>query len=465
MLVHYDPKLPLRLACDASAYGLGAVLSHVMPDGGERPIAYASKTLSEREAKYAQVEKEAYALKFGVSKFHQYLCGRKFTLITDHRPLTTIFGKKGSLPAIAAARLERWAIILSTYTYDIEYRSSEKHANADGFSRLPLNSESPEDDIGLTVHQLQLNQISTLPVSGKELAQATATDPVLSKVLTYVLNGWPARVEADLQPYYAHRLEITANSGCLMWGMRVIIPPKLRPRLLKELHDTHMGVLRMKSLAKLHLWWPKIYQDIERLARECESCQTQSKNPPRVVLHPWQWPNRPFQRIHIDFAEPYLGQMFLIVTDAYSKWLEVTPMTGSTSSKTIRVLRELFARFGCPELLVSDNGPQFTSSDFEEFLATAGVRHITTAPYHPQSNGAAERNVQTLKNAMKAMEKVGSDLHAKLQPFLFQYRNTPHATTGVTPSELFLGRHVRTRLSMLRPEVSERIYVPNRKSR
>ena len=189
MLVHYDPKLPLRLACDASAYGLGAVLSHVMPDGGQRPIAYASKTLSKREVKYAQVEKEAYTLKFGVSKFHQYLCGRKFTLITDHRSLTTIFGKKGSLPAIAAARLERWPIILSTYTFDIEYRSSEKHANADGFSRLPLNSESPEDDIGLTVHQLQLNQISTLPVSGKELTQATATDPVLSKVLSYVLNG------------------------------------------------------------------------------------------------------------------------------------------------------------------------------------------------------------------------------------------------------------------------------------
>ena len=117
VLVHYDPKRPLRLARDASAYGLGAMLSHVMPDGGERPIAYASKTLSEREVKYAQVEKGTYALKFGMSKFHQYLCGRKFTLITDHRPLTTMFGKKGSLPAIAAACLELWAIILSTYTF------------------------------------------------------------------------------------------------------------------------------------------------------------------------------------------------------------------------------------------------------------------------------------------------------------------------------------------------------------
>eukprot|EP00118_Oscarella_pearsei_P023940 m.294153 g.294153 ORF g.294153 m.294153 type:complete len:243 (+) comp40742_c0_seq65:3091-3819(+) len=197
------------------------------------------------------------------------------------------------------------------------------------------------------------------------------------------MNGWPARVDADLQPYFGRRLELTTNSGCLMWGMRVIIPPKLRPRLLDELHATHTGVVRMKSLAKLHMWWPKISKSIEKLVRECESCQSHSKNPPRVVLHPWAWPSGPFQRIHIDFAGPYLGQMFLVVVDAYSKWLEVTPMSGSTSFKTIRVLRELFARFGCPELLVSDNGTQFTSTEFEEFLAAAGVRHITSAPYHP----------------------------------------------------------------------------------
>eukprot|EP00118_Oscarella_pearsei_P023939 m.294125 g.294125 ORF g.294125 m.294125 type:complete len:173 (+) comp40742_c0_seq59:3091-3609(+) len=131
------------------------------------------------------------------------------------------------------------------------------------------------------------------------------------------MNGWPARVDADLQPYFGRRLELTTNSGCLMWGMRVIIPPKLRPRLLDELHATHTGVVRMKSLAKLHMWWPKISKSIEKLVRECESCQSHSKNPPRVVLHPWAWPSGPFQRIHIDFAGPYLGQMFLVVVDAY----------------------------------------------------------------------------------------------------------------------------------------------------
>ena len=139
VLVRYDAKLPLRLACDAFANGLGAVLSHIMMDGSERPIAYGSKTLTATERKYSQIEKEAYALKFGVTKFAQYLCGRRFTLVTDHRPFVTIFGRKGSLSTIVADRMQRWAVLLSMHTFDIEYKTSSANANADGFSRLPLD--------------------------------------------------------------------------------------------------------------------------------------------------------------------------------------------------------------------------------------------------------------------------------------------------------------------------------------
>ena len=131
VLVHYNSELPLKLDCDASAYGVGPVLSHVFPDGEERPIAYASRTLTKTERGYAHIEKEALSLVYGVKKYHQYLHGRKFLLVTDHKPLLTILGPKKQLPTLAAARLQRWAVFLSAYQYDIEFRATDKHCNAD----------------------------------------------------------------------------------------------------------------------------------------------------------------------------------------------------------------------------------------------------------------------------------------------------------------------------------------------
>ena len=138
VLVHYDEKLPLKLDCDASAYGIGAVLSHVYPDGSERPIAYASRSLTSAEVNYAQLEKEGLALIYGVQKFHQLVYGRSFTLVMDHQPLMAILGSKKGLPTLAAARLQCWAILLAAYQYDLEFRGTAQHCNADGFLRLPL---------------------------------------------------------------------------------------------------------------------------------------------------------------------------------------------------------------------------------------------------------------------------------------------------------------------------------------
>ena len=186
VLVHYDPKLPIKVAADASAYRVGAVLSHVV-DGTEHQIAFASRTLTSSERNYAQVE-EAMALIFAVKKFHIYLYGREFTLITNHKPLTMTLGPNKGIPPLAAARLQRWAILLSAYKYQIEFRSTTAHGNADYLSRLPLTNQYPE---GLTSEPTIFNvpQIAGLPVTATQLQKATQDDPIMSRILCYTANG------------------------------------------------------------------------------------------------------------------------------------------------------------------------------------------------------------------------------------------------------------------------------------
>ena len=456
VLAHYDPSLPMKLAADASAYGVGAVISHVMPDGAERPIAFASRTLTSSEKNYAQVEKEALALIFGVKKFHAYLYGREFTLVTDHKPLISILGPKKGIPPLAAACLQRWALLLSAHKYQVEFRPTEKHANADGLSRLPLTlkgGEGSSSEPGL----FNVNQINALPVTARVIQGATRKDPQLSAVLRFTQRGWPAQVPEELKPFHIRRHEITTEEECLLWGMRVLIPKPLQGHMLEELHQDHPGVARMKALARSHVWWPGLDRDLESLAKSCVACQSVNQAPPVAPLRPWVWPTKPWERIHIDFAGPFQGKMYLIAVDAHSKWPEVYEMAQTTATKTITVLRHLFSTYGLPEQVVSDNGPQFTSEEFATFMKANGIKHVRVAPYHPASNGLAERFVRTFKQAMRTGKHDGLTPSHRLENFLLTYRSTPHATTGETPCSLFLGRIVRTRFDLLRPSLERRV--------
>ena len=193
--------------------------------------------------------------------------------------------------------------------------------------------------------------------------------------------------------------------------------------------------------------------------KSCTICRAVQNTPPRAPLQPWQFPSRIWQRLHIDFAQK--GRtIFLVVIDSFSKWLEVFEMRSTTAENTCATLRTLFASYGLPEEVVSDNGPQFTSAVFKEFLKNNGVKQTLTPPYHPASNGAAERSVQILKRSLEKQVLQSEDalsVSHKLANFLFAYRNTPHTVTGETPASLFLKRNPRTQLSLLNPNIAETV--------
>ena len=455
LLVHYDPTKPLILACDASDYSIGAVLSHLLDEDQERPLAYISRTLSAAEKHYSQLEKEALAIVFAVKFFHRYLLGRHFVIESDHQPLKYLFGETNKIPQMASSRMQRWAITLSAYTYTIKYKPGKHLCNADALSRLPCPTTTSHDCVPEDLVMV-INHLSSTSVSVANIKEWTAKDPVLSCVFRFLMSGWPdQKLDKDYQPYATRKHELSTLDGCLLWASRVVIPPPGRQLILEELHESHPGISKMKSLARSYVWWPGMDSEIEQLVKTCPVCQESRPTPAPAPLHPWEWPSQPWSRIHLDFAGPYLGHSFLVLVDAHSKWIDVHMMNSITSSKTIEKLRIVFANHGLPRKVVTDNGSSFTSQEFRSFMSDNGIVHVTTAPYHPSSNGLAERAIQTFMNGIKRTH--GATIQERLSKFLFTYRITPQTTTGVAPAQLLMGCRLRSRMDRLFPDLSQRV--------
>ena len=300
VLVHFDPCLEIRLACDASDYGIGAVLSHLLPDGEEKPMGFVSRTLTEAEKKYLQDEKEALACVVGVTSFRSYLWGHHFTLQTDHKTLLTLLNEQKAIPQQAA---NRWAWIVAANDYAITWRSTLQHANTDALSRLPL-SETPRHTSVPAELVLMMEQLQDGPITAAQIAAWTRRDPLMARVMRYVLQGWPDTPEDALKPYWHKRLELSVEAGCLIWGGRVVVPPQGRESVMTELHCGHPGASRMKSLARGHVWWPGMDASIEKAVKLCSNCQQNQPAPPQAPLHLWNWPTRPWSRLHVDYAGP-----------------------------------------------------------------------------------------------------------------------------------------------------------------
>ena len=295
-----------------------------------------------------------------------------------------------------------------------------------------------------------------MPIKAEDVQKATKEDEVLSKVCEYIQKGWPAQkknVSKEVQPYFQKQLQLTIQSGCILNGLQVVIPSKMCNAVLAELHESRAGMVKTKSVARMHIWWPNINSDIEQCIRQCIKCQAFKNDPARAPLHPWETPNQSWERVHIDFAGPFKGKMWLIIIDALSKWPEVIPMMSTDSNKTVEVLRSLFARYGLPKTIVTDNGTQLTSSVFEYFCRNNGISHKRSASYHPSTNGEAERFVRSFQTGMKTTT---GDVQITLCNFLMHYRSSPHVVTGKTPAEMLFGRYIPTKLDLLHPTPEDR---------
>nr|VZI11997.1 unnamed protein product [Spirometra erinaceieuropaei] len=248
LLTHYDPTLPIVVAADASNHGVGAVISHTFPDGSEKAIMHASRTLTPAEKNYGQMEKEALALVFAVKKFHKLLYGRHFTLWTDHKPLLTIFGSKKGSSVYLASRIQRWATILLGYDFDICSCSTTDFGQADALSCLISNQQESEEDTVIAaisieddVHRQLSDAIRGSPVTAVDIRRVTEPDPVLRQAITYVQTCWPTTALAgDLLQVLLRRASLSVVDSCLMFTDRVGILSSLRPTVLRQFHAAHL---------------------------------------------------------------------------------------------------------------------------------------------------------------------------------------------------------------------------------
>ena len=318
----------------------------------------------------------------------------------------------------------------------------------DHLADTSFDGEEMEDDVDsvclVRTISRQINPDNPLLV-----VRETAKDPILSQLMRFVKEGWPNAFSEELKDFKKLENSLSTENGCVFYGLRVIIPSTLRNHILKLLHLGHFGMQRMKQLARSTVYWPRIDFDIEDLCRKCTSCGQFQNKPDKPSIHPWMMPEKPWSRLHLDHAINFLGRNWLVLVDAYSKYPCIHPTTSTSSKSTTAILEQEFAHFGYPHTLVTDNATTFMSQEFQAWCKQRGIVHLTGAPYHPATNGAAERLIQSFKQALRK-----SSLPPKeaLQEFLMQYRRIPFAS-GLSPSELLNGRRIRTKIDTLVPSI------------
>ena len=452
VLACYDPSRPTIIAADASLHGIGAVLLQVQDDGNRRPISYASRSLSDAEKRYAVIEKEALAGVWACEKFSEYVVGMNFILETDHKPLQALFNtiELSKTPP----RIQRFRLRLMRFSVTVQYVPGKHQLTADALSRAP--TESPGDRDEQFVEELEnfaTQAVFTLPATTQRLSQireAQLADEECAQIRNYCSQGWPAYMPHQplLRPYWENRAHFSIVDDLLLCDERIVIPRSMRLEILDCIHTGHLGISKCRARARTSVWWPGLSTQIENMVTSCNTC-AKDRPEPKEPLMSASFPSRPWERLAADLFE-IEGKVYLIVVDYYSRWFEIKRLNDQSSARVISILKELFSTHGIPDIIVSDNGPQFSSDAFRQFATKSDFVHVTSSPKYPRANGEVERAVRTVKALLRKNEDP--------YPALLAYRSTP-LKNGFSPSELLMGRRLRTKVpampNILKPNVQD----------
>lgn len=449
-LGYYDIKDRTVVIADASPVGLGAVLIQIN-NKGPRIIAYGHKTLTNCERRYCQTEKEALALVWAVEHFHVFLYGKEFELVTDHKPLEVIFGPKSK----PCARIERWIMRLQSYKYRVVYQPGKNNI-ADPLSRLckiPKELPPTQDHI---LHNI-VEYTRPVAVSLKEIMESSLEDKEIQKVKEGIYND---KWHEDVNLYKIFQSELCFYEGILLRGTRIVIPTKLRPRVLNAAHEGHPGIVAMKGRLRTKVWWPKYDRDAEKVVKSCKGCTLVSAPNPPNPLKRRELPQEPWVDIAIDLMGPLpSGDYLLVVVDYFSRYKEIKISRTISSIDMISLLSEIFSRLGYPASITADNGKQFCSEVFKSFCVERNITLFNTVPYWPQQNGEVERQNRDILKRLKISQAEKKDWKESLQEYMIMYNSTPHSVTGMTPSELFFKRKFRDKIPMISDTEQQRDQV------
>ena len=443
VLALYNPTKETVVSSDASSFGLGAVIKQKQPNGVWKPIAYASRSLTPTEKRYAQIEKETLAATWASERFHTYLMGKEYTLIADHKPLVALLSNKNleDLPP----RILRFRLRLMRYNYNVQFLPGKEIYTADALSRSPVSEPSQEDESIQETAELFVEQvISHLPASDPRLEQIRRQqqdDDICRQIRQYVHEGWPenGKLKGEIRLYASMSAEITIQRDLLLRGNRLIIPQAMRKDILQRLHDGHLGITKCRERARQSVWWPGLNRHLQDLLYQCRICSRDKANGAEPLI-PTQLPHLPWQKVATDLFD-FKGTPYLLIVDYFSRYIEIAQLKGTTAKDVVNHAKSVFSRHGIPEVVVSDNGPQYSSLEFANFAKEYGFQHITSSPRYPQVNGEAERAVQTVKCLLRK----ASDPYLAL----LAYRTSP-LSNGYSPAELLMARRLRTTVPLTR---------------